>query len=268
MEKVSIVTVSYNSAKTIEKTILSVLNQTYSNIEYIVIDGESTDATLDVIKKYKNIISYYISESDQGISDAFNKGIKRATGDFIGIINSDDWYEVEAVERVVQAFQENDQAGFVFGDLKYFDLNGELIFIQKGDANYSNKIRYSMTSIPHPTVFVRRSVYEKHGLFNLQYKTAMDYELLLRFYKAGVKGVYIPHIIANMRIGGESYHNVFRALREVLYAAKKYECSHFYLYSLFIIKCLKTCIRNILQKMGMDGVVLFIKTKINKDIIR
>jgi glycosyltransferase involved in cell wall biosynthesis len=162
---VSIITVVYNGQQYIEDVIKSVLNQSYKNIEYIIIDGGSTDNTLAIIKKYENQISYWISEKDEGISDAFNKGIQRSKGEIIGIINSDDWYEKDAVEKVVAKIKDAD---VVYSDMQLWK-NDEKDFIVKGDHQFLTK---EMT-VNHPSVFVRKECYTQFGLFDTQYELAM-----------------------------------------------------------------------------------------------
>lgn len=208
--KVSIITVSYNSARTIEKTIQSVLNQTYRNIEYIVIDGESTDGTAGIIKKYEDSLSYYVSEPDAGLYDAMNKGIRRATGDIIGIINSDDWYESDAVAKVVQCFTYKD-AELVYGKACFVDEKGNLTYSRNRALDC---IWYSSETVLHPTVFVKRGVYKKYGIFNTDYKIAADYDLLLRFYAKKVKFQYIDEIISYFRQGGISSSNYLQGNEE------------------------------------------------------
>lgn len=190
--KVSVITVSYNAAKTIEQTIQSVLKQSYPNIEYLVIDGKSTDGTQRVIEKYRNEISYYVSEPDQGIYDAMNKGISRASGDVIGIINSDDWYETDAVEKVVNCFEKKN-ADVVFGEIWLIDSNG-------------NKRSCTKNSIlpPHPAMFVKRNAYRKYGVFDISYAIAADYELTLRLLSKGAAFERIDCILSNFRTTGIS----------------------------------------------------------------
>lgn len=191
--KVSIITVSYNAAMTIEQTIQSVLEQSYHNIEYLVIDGGSTDGTQEMIEKYKNAIAYYVSEPDEGIYDAMNKGIAHASGDIIGIVNSDDWYEPDTVEKVVECFQQND-AGVVFGEIWLVGQNGERI----------RCTRHSHLP-PHPAMFVKRDVYLKYGAFCTDYRIAADYELTRRLQAAGVRFARIDGILSNFRTSGISH---------------------------------------------------------------
>ena len=152
--KVSVITVVYNSVDTIEQTIQSVLNQTYKNIEYIIIDGLSTDGTQKIIEQYLDCIAYFISEKDNGIYDAMNKGIRKASGDIIGIINSDDWYAEDAVENIVDCFKQND-VGLVYGNIIDVFQNGE----QKERLKEPLENMWHQMSVPHPSTFIKRSRY-------------------------------------------------------------------------------------------------------------
>jgi len=193
---VSIITIVYNGEKHIEHTIQSVLGQSYHPIEYIVIDGGSTDNTAGILEKYKDSIAVRISEKDQGISDAFNKGLKRATGEIIGIINSDDWYEKDAVEKAVAYIGNYD---IVYGDLRLWK-DGKPEFEQKGDDTHLE----NEMSVNHPTVFVRKNCYDRVGNFDKRYKCAMDYDLILRLRVNNYRFGYIPQVLANMRWEGIS----------------------------------------------------------------
>jgi len=214
----SIITVSFNSVKTIEKTIISVLNQTYKNVEYIIIDGGSTDGTVDIIKKYQDKIKYWVSEPDKGISDAFNKGILASHGYIIGIINSDDWYEENTLETVIKLNEEND-ADFYVGALKHQDNKGES-FILYPNKNYKETICFRMPHLNHPSSFIKKSVYEDIGLFNINYKYAMDYDLFLRAYLKNKKGIFTNQVLSNMLIGGVANINAEKAYKEVYIISK------------------------------------------------
>lgn len=198
---ISIITVCYNSSKTIEETFESVLNQSYQNYEYIVVDGGSTDNTVDIIKKYEASFNgklKYISEKDNGIYDAMNKGLSMAKGDIIGIINSDDWYEKDAFEVVSQSYDGS----------KYQVLYGFLRMMKNGNELkvYLNNHEFLISSmITHPTCFVTKKTYEDFGKFDLKYRAAADYDLMLRYYlskKVTFKPIY--KILANFALGGIS----------------------------------------------------------------
>lgn len=195
--KVSIVTTVLNAVDTIEQTILSVLNQTYKNIEYIVMDGGSTDGTLDIIEKYRDRIAVIVSEPDKGIADGFNKGIARATGQWIGMINADDWYMQDAVELVMINTYANDDV--CCANLLLIGDNG-FKRIKKSKIGWLNYGMYIM----HPTCFVRNGVYKAVGGYDPAYKIAMDYDMFLRIKHAGYKIKHIDEHIACMRTFGVS----------------------------------------------------------------
>lgn len=249
--KVSIITACYNNASTIEKTILSVLNQTYANIEYIIIDANSNDGTYEIIQRYKDRITYWVREPDDGIADAWNKGIKMSTGNIIGLINADDYYSQDAVAFAVNNILNQPDYGFVFSDLDIIDHNCLYQHTLIGDPNYSQIIECDMPSIPHPTVFAKREVYIKCGLFNPNYRTAMDYEFLLRIYKLGVKGYYAKHVTATMMLGGEADINYRRAHQEVARASIEYGLNKRKAMFLCYNKIGRSYVRRLLEKCGL-----------------
>lgn len=209
----SIITVAYNSENTIKNTIESVLQQTYKNYEYIIIDGGSNDRTLEIIKEYESKFGgklRYISESDNGIYDAMNKGIDMAKGDLIGIINSDDWYEVDALENVIKQYQEYEYTLY-YGYMRTIDSeNGKTIRCAIYNHEY---IKDAM--INHPTVFVSKKIYEKFGKFDCQYKLSADYDWVVRLVKEKeVKFIIVEKIQANFRTGGMS--GKVQALKETM----------------------------------------------------
>lgn len=210
--KVSIITVCRNSETTIRDTIESVLNQTYPNIEYIVIDGKSTDTTLDIIKEYEPLFRgrmRYISERDNGIYNAMNKGIRMAEGSLIGIINSDDFYETDAVETVVRNMDSN-QCQVIYGYMRILDKNTKKRIVKDNHKNLRNEM------IPHPTCFVTRKTYQKYGLFLEWFKVAADYELMLRLYgKEDVIFTQIKKVVSCFRLGGASADKKYTLEREV-----------------------------------------------------
>lgn len=204
--KVSIITVCYNSERTIEDTLQSVLNQSYPNIEYIVIDGVSTDNTLSIINKYKDKITTIVSEKDNGIYDAINKGIHLATGDIIANLNSDDFYIDNNVIADVVATFEKEKTATLYADLYYVDaVDTNKIVRYWKSKQYKEGLFLKGWMPPHPTFFVKKEVYQKYGLFDLQFKSAADYEIMLRFvhrFKTSI--AYLPRVIVKMRVGGVS----------------------------------------------------------------
>ena len=210
--RVSIVTVCLNSGGTIEDAINSVLGQDYRDIEYIVVDGGSTDSTLDIIKRYKNNIAKVISEPDNGVYDAMNKGIKSSTGDIIAILNSDDVYaEHTIVSRVVEFIQSN-SLDAAYGDLVYIDKNSNDHITRFWKPGEYKKGAFSYGWVlPHPTFFCRKNIFEKFGYFNDKLQIAADFELMLRFVeKHHIKIGYLPKVIVKMRKGGKA--NVLRGI--------------------------------------------------------
>ncbi|MFA5743035.1 MAG: glycosyltransferase family 2 protein [Candidatus Paceibacterota bacterium] len=212
---ISIITVTFNGGKTIESAIKSVLGQSYKNIEYIIVDGGSTDGTLEIVEKYKDRIAKFVSERDKGIYDGMNKGLNLATGDIIGILNSDDLYASdEVIKSVVEKMEEQD-ADVCWGDLVYVDdkdIDKVLRYWRSSNCKKGKFERGWMP--PHPAFFVRKRVYEKYGKFDLDFRIAADYELMLRFLrKNNVKACYFPKILVKMRIGGESNKNIKNIIR-------------------------------------------------------
>ena len=203
--KVSIVTATYNSSKTVGDTLTSVQNQIFSSIEHIIVDGNSKDDTLSVLEQFGHR-GPLVSEPDNGIYDAMNKGIKIATGDIVGILNSDDFYpNNEVIQKVVDIFSKTNCEA-LYGDLLYVDEKNTKKIKRKWIAGpFSKKQFYRGWMPPHPTFFVKREVYDKFGLFNTQLKSAADYELLLRFiFINRIKTEYLPEVLVHMRAGGQS----------------------------------------------------------------
>jgi glycosyltransferase involved in cell wall biosynthesis len=245
--KVSLITVSYNSAKTIADTLKSVQSQTYKDIEYIVVDGNSSDGTIEIVKQFldsakdvsqnasqdsgkdvaqdaskgasQGVVTKFLCERDKGIYDAMNKGLAMATGEVIGVLNSDDFYcSNDVIEEVVRAFQQNN-TDCLYGDLNYVDPIDTSKIVRKwrsGSFRKQNFLKGWMP--PHPTFFVRKSCYDKFGKFDTQFKSAADYELMLRFlFKESCSAVHLPKVMIHMRAGGVSnvsLKNRIRANRE------------------------------------------------------
>lgn len=204
--RVSIITVAYNSASTIRDTIDSVLSQDYPDLEYIIVDGNSKDETLSIVKEYGNRIDRVISEKDKGIYDAMNKGIALATGEVVGILNSDDFYaDAHVISEVVRLFTQA-QTDSVYGDLDYVKTIPPFEVVRKWRSGSFNALRfYKGWMPPHPSFFIMRSCYLQFGVFNLQFKRAADYELMLRMLlKHGVSSSHLPKVLVKMRVGGAS----------------------------------------------------------------
>jgi glycosyltransferase involved in cell wall biosynthesis len=244
---VSIITVVYNCVQHIEQALTSVLNQTYDNIEYIVIDGGSTDGTLDIIRRYDSQISYWMSEPDAGISDAFNKGISLSQGEIVGLLNSDDWYPSNHVEKGVHSLQDTN-SDFIFGNLLVHDVSGATLYKMLGNPDYARVIHNKMSEICHPTALVKRSVYENIGLFDVHFSYAMDYEWFLRLHRAGGKGCYISDITVHMRVGGASDAFNTNALNEVRKISIQYGEPAFIADILYLCRVLKRSLKHILEK--------------------
>lgn len=205
--KISIVTICFNSEDTIEKTIQSVIEQTYKEIEYVVIDGGSTDATKSIIEKYRSHIAYFVSEKDHGIYDAMNKGVQACTGDVIGVLNSDDFYADEKVlEDIMDVFLKNPELESVYADLVYVDrLKEEQILRYWKSGAYKKGQFLKGWMPPHPTFFVRKNVYTRFGGYSLELKSSSDYEFMLRvLHKHEISTKYLPRVITKMRAGGQS----------------------------------------------------------------
>lgn len=222
--KISIVTITYNSAKTLPDTLRSISEQTYPDIEHILIDGASTDETLSIIESYAASRDHvhYISEKDKGIYEAINKGIRRATGDVIGILNSDDVLaNANVLATIAKVFTETD-ADVTYGDLTYFNEKG-VVRYWKSNAFQPRHLKYGWMPA-HPTFYCKRSVYEAVGLYDESFRISSDYDFMLRVLKRPYKVVYIPEILVNMRLGGVSNHNLRAMLsksREDIYALQK-----------------------------------------------
>lgn len=210
--KVSIVTICYNSAKTIEDTIKSIGAQTYPDIEYIIVDGMSTDNTLEIVNRYRDVVTKVICEKDKGISDAFNKGILAATGELIGIVNSDDVLLPETVQYIVDHLDPDTDC--IHGNMIVFggsEVDRDKVV--KPNGNYKT-LSYCLGSVIHPGSFVRKSAYERYGLFDVHYKSCMDRDLILRMYRSGAKFQYVDKELVRVRRGGVSFTGIKLSLDE------------------------------------------------------
>jgi glycosyltransferase involved in cell wall biosynthesis len=208
--KVSIITVVFNGASTLRSCIDSVLGQDYDSIEYIIVDGNSTDGTVELVRSYGDKIHKFLSEPDKGIYDAMNKGIELATGDVIGILNADDFYSSGSViSRIVTAMKTANADG-AYGDLQYVDaFKNEVVKRNWKSGPYKADAFLSGWMPPHPTFFLKKSFYTQYGSFRLDLGSAADYELMLRIiHKYGIKLAYVPEVLVKMRAGGVSNSSV------------------------------------------------------------
>jgi glycosyltransferase involved in cell wall biosynthesis len=223
--RISVVTAVYNRRDTVAQAIESVLSQTYPDVETILIDGASTDGTLEVLLPYRQHLDVFVSERDLGIYDALNKGIERASGDVVGFLHADDLFDNrEVLLRVAEAFADP-QVEAVYGDLVYVrhgNVDQVVRHWRAGQFEPSALRRGWMP--PHPTFYVRRRVYQRLGLFDTSYRIAADYESVLRFLgRGGIRATYIPQVLVRMRLGGasnRSLNNILRKSREDLRALR------------------------------------------------
>jgi len=228
---ISVITVVFNGAKYIEQTIQSVINQLYDNVEYIIIDGGSNDETLDVIKKYENEIDYWLSEPDQGISDAFNKGVSLSNGILIHILNSDDFYFGRStVSDMVTEYKSSPQP-FYFASC--FHVVGKAVFLIRGDANYAEKIKYYMPHVNHPTVFIENKILKLFG-FSTKYKNCMDYHLFYRLTLNNIKGKIVEKPLTFFRAGGVSSVFYYKTRKEVLAASIELGSNKFIVFCFYL----------------------------------
>jgi glycosyltransferase involved in cell wall biosynthesis len=216
--KISVITAVFNNRDTVAAALDSVLSQTHADTEVIIIDGGSTDGTLALLAGYANRVATLISERDGGIYHALNKGIALATGEVVGFLHSDDLMaDASVLKRVVDAFADPD-VDAVYGDLVYVRHSDPTHVVRAWKAGefVPSQLAWGWMP-PHPTVYVRREIYERLGGFDLSYRIAADYDCMLRFLAAGIRSVYIPHLMVRMRVGGvsnRSLGNLFLKSRE------------------------------------------------------
>jgi glycosyltransferase involved in cell wall biosynthesis len=220
--KISIITVCFNSSKTIEKTFQSIKNQSYQNLEYIVVDGGSSDDTLKIIKNYSSCISNYISESDKGLYDAMNKGISMATGDIIGILNSDDIFVDNYVLEKVAKFHTKNSIDASVGNITQFNKNDKVIRKYSAKNWSPNKLKIGFMPA-HPAIFFKRDLFENYGKYRLDFASGADYELIIRFFlRNKITWKYSDITTTAMLIGGisssgyKSYKLISREIKKAL----------------------------------------------------
>ena len=219
----TVVTVVYNGALHIEKAIQSVLSQDYLNIEYIIIDGCSTDGTIDIIHRYQKIIDYWVSAPDQGIYDAMNKGIMLSRGELIGFLNSDDYYEPGAIRAVIQDYKNKCYKGIYYGNSFVIQSDLRIGYLSLGNASLWRGLGFK-----HQAMFVHRDIHKKFGLYNPAYRIAADYDFVLRAVSKGVKLIHIDKTLVNYSNTGASGINRIETLNEIRVIGK----THFGLFSL------------------------------------
>ncbi|EOR28271.1 glycosyl transferase family 2 [Clostridium sartagoforme AAU1] len=225
---ISIITVCFNSEKTIEKCIKSVVNQLDLNIEYIIVDGQSTDGTINIIKKYREKFPIkFISEKDNGIYDAMNKGIELAEGEWIIFINSDDWLEDRLLSRINKELKEQVEDSF-YGNIRKVDEEGNMINISKPTYNISEIIKKGMP-VFHQAIFIKRKVYSELGGFDISFKIAGDWDFICRMYGAGYTFKYSDVIISNFTVGGTSSKRHIMEKHRVRKKNKTYRFLDFYI---------------------------------------
>lgn len=252
--KLSIVTITYNAENSIERTIRSIINQTEPIYEYLLIDGGSKDKTNKIIDSYqqqiedKGIRFFHISEPDKGISDAFNKGINHSTGDYVGIINADDELLPDTSKELRQFIEKND-ADIIYGNCLWVDEESSISYIRKPKGKLE-RLYYDLVLI-HPSTFVRRSAYEKFGVFNIEFKLCMDKELLLRMYVGGAKFKYLDKELTVFRAGGASDQSVVKTVKEGIKLSNSYNCPKVVTYSNALRKIIKYKISAFLKKTSL-----------------
>lgn len=218
--KISLITVCYNAESTIGRTIESVIAQDFKNIEYIIIDGDSTDNTIRCIGQYKNHVNLFLSEPDKGIYDAMNKGIDMATGDVVGMLNADDFFADNTVIRyVADAFVQHNP-DVVYGDVDYVNNDGRVIRKWRSKQYFTGIFNWGWMP-PHPTFYCRREFFEKLGSYSLEFGSAADYELMLRFLHVNnLKARHINKVLVKMNTGGVSNKNISNRLRALFFDFK------------------------------------------------
>lgn len=247
--RITIITICYNSESSIETTIRSVLGQGYDNLEYIIVDGASNDNTLSIVEKYKCDEMKVISEPDNGISDAFNKGIRMATGTLIGLVNADDYLLDGALADVDQTYRKT-HADIIYGDTVVLDRDNDLILMKKASA--IGNIKYEMPFI-HQSCFIGKSCYEKFGGYSSEYRICMDYDLLAKMYHGGCSFAYTETGISCFSYGGTSCEHPMRTINENMRIATKYGLS---LKDMVVYKYKRMSInatKLLLTKMGLWG---------------
>ncbi|MGI9510682.1 MAG: glycosyltransferase family 2 protein [Geminicoccaceae bacterium] len=244
---VTLITVVRNGGTAFERAARSVGAQSYRPLEYIVIDGGSTDGTVDVIRSFDDYITHWTSEPDRGISHAFNKGIAASTGCYICFVNADDWLEPDYVEQAVHALEIRN-ADFVFGNLAYHAADGTLLHVIEGDPHYAASVQSLMPALNHPTMLVRRAIFDGIGGFDERYKVAMDYDWVLRAHLAGYRGRHVPEIRGHMTLEGISDRRFLEGLKEVRTIAIHHGQRTTRAWLLFAYRTIKGMVQRVMQR--------------------
>lgn len=244
---VSLITIVRDGAETLEQAMRSVLEQDYEAIEYIVIDGGSTDGTLDIIRRHQQALGYWVSEPDEGIADAFNKGIRRSRGEWIAVVNADDWLEPGAVRRVVAAI---DGSSVVHG--------WQRVWLEDGSTEiHRPRLRAMLRemSLLHGSCFVRRDLFDRYGLYDTSYRCAMDYEFLLRLYRSGERFRELPAVLVNVRPHGVSQRAWIDSRREARRAKIQHGVSPARAWVDYVWQLLRRGVRRVLELAGLERLV-------------
>ena len=262
LTKITVITVAFNSERTIERTIQSVVSQNYENLEYWIIDGASTDRTVEIVRNYAQKYSFirYISEPDEGISDAFNKGISKATGELIGLINSDDQLMDGALSAIHTRYCKT-SADILYGDTIVDDVENRLRLYKK--AGLPELLKYEMPFI-HQSCFVRRTVYEECGGYSSKYKICMDYDMFARIYHKGYKFADVGSVISIFQYGGTSCKHPIKTINENMRIASKYGLTKAEVFKYKFRVISRNVMKLVLSKMGIWS---FLYKRIKKDSV-
>jgi glycosyltransferase involved in cell wall biosynthesis len=260
--KLSIITVVYNGAEFVEQALKSVLDQSYPNLEYILIDGGSTDGTVDIIKRYESQLSYFVSEPDKGIYNAMNKGLAQASGDFIGILNADDYYESGTLQTVAKAIEISGS------QIIYGNMNTRRDF---GERSYTRTEKPNLDAMPktmgvfHPATFVAKKVYDEIGGFDEQYRLSADYDFMLRAYLKKYSFHHVDAVLTTFRVGGASTADC-RSYEEGYHILKTHDTGHQAAMKALIGKCKrKSSQRKLIHTLAR---VLFLQKALGRRIER
>jgi len=262
--RISIVTVTLNGAEHLDQAMQSVISQEYSDLEYILVDGGSTDGTLDIIEQYRKSISHFISEPDRGISDAFNKGIRIAGGEIIGIVSADDYLLPGALKAVAEEYARHGWPDVVHGNCISLNPATGLRFLSRPDS--SLKSAFFGQPLKHGSTFVSKAAYQKHGMFDLSYRAAMDYDLILRLIVNGARFAYVNRELAVIRDGGINVRLRSLTRRESREISIRHGCPHWKAEVYMWWKIIKDNAKVWLTRLHLHQVVSVYRRKIGKNV--